>query len=186
MTAEASIVSGLAGRYAVALFDLALQRGEGDAVQADLEQIAEMMAMSADLSRLVHSPQIGPADQGRALAAVLAKAGITGIAANFVGVVTGNRRLFLLPQMIRQYRALLSQHKGEVDAEVTSATELNDSQIAALKAQLAKAVGRDVRLSARVDPEVLGGLVVRVGSRMIDSSLRTKLNNLQHTLKEVA
>jgi F-type H+-transporting ATPase subunit delta len=186
LTAEASIVSGLAGRYAVALFDLAKQQNAVDAVMADLDQIAAMIDESADFARLIRSPLVSRADQAKALAAVLAGAKIGGLAANFAGVVAENRRLFLLPQMIRQFRTLLSQHRGEVDAEVTSATELSESQIVALRAKLSAAVGREVRLTANVDPQVLGGLVVRVGSRRIDSSLRTQLANLQHALKEVA
>ena len=186
MTAEASIVSGLAGRYAVALFDLAKQQNAVDAVMADLDQIAAMIDESTVFARLIRSPLVSRADQAKALAAVLAGAKIGALAANFAGVVAENRRLFLLPQMIRQFRTLLSQHRGEVDAEVTSATELSESQIVALRAKLSAAVGREVRLTANVDPQVLGGLVVRVGSRRIDSSLRTQLANLPHDLKEVA
>jgi len=186
LTAEASIVSGLASRYAVALFDLAKQKNKIDAVMAGLNQIAEMIDKSAGFARLVQSPLVSRTDQKKALAAVLATAKVEGLAASFVGVVAENRRLTLLSQMIRQYGTLLSQHKGEVDAEVTSATALGEPQLAALRDKLASAVGRNVCLTANVDPEVLGGLVVRVGSRMIDSSLRTQLSNLQHALKEVA
>jgi len=186
LTAEASIISGLASRYAVALFDLAKQKNKIDAVMAGLDQIAVMIDESVGFARLIQDPLVSRTDQKKALAAVLATAKVEGLVVSFAGVVAENRRLTLLSQMIRQFRALLSQHKGEVDAEVTSAMALSEFQLAALRDKLGSAVGRNVRLTASVDPEVLGGLVVRVGSRMIDSSLRTQLNNLQHTLKEIA
>jgi F-type H+-transporting ATPase subunit delta len=119
------------------------------------------------------------------MAAILAKSGIKGLVANFVGTVAENGRLSHLQTMIRQYRLLVSRFKGEIAAEVTSAQKLEDTQISSIEKSLAKAVGREVQLSTKVDPGVLGGLVVRVGSRMIDSSLRTQLNSLQLSLKEV-
>ena len=186
MTAETSIVSGLAGRYATALFDLARDGKQIDGVLTALEQLGAMIAGSADLARMIRSPVLARDEQEKAIAAVLAKAKITGIAANFVGVAARNRRLFLLPAVIAQFRALVSAHKGEVAAEVTSAKALTAAQQEALRAKLAKVVGRDVRLAAKVDPAILGGLVVRVGSRMVDSSLKTKLNNLRNAMKEVA
>ena len=186
MTAEVSIVSGLAGRYCVALFELAKQQRLEEEVMADLDQMGALIDESANFARLIRSPLVGRAEQGKALAKVLEIAGVVGLAANFAGVLAENRRLSLLPQMIRQYRVLLSRHKGEVDAEVTSAAPLSDAQASALKVKLAAVVGSEVRLTTKVDPAVLGGLVVRIGSRMIDSSLRTKLENLKHALKEVA
>jgi F-type H+-transporting ATPase subunit delta len=119
------------------------------------------------------------------MAAVLDKAGIKGLTANFVGLVAQNRRLFVLPDMIRAYNALLARHRGEVGAEVTSAQPLGDAQIKALKAVFKSSIGRDVNLTARVDESLLGGLVVKVGSRMVDTSLKTKLDNLQIAMKEV-
>ena len=185
--AGGGVVSGLAGRYATALFQLAREeRGSVDAVAADLDRVAEMIDGSADLARVVQSPLRSREEHRRVLDAVLAKAGIEGIVANFVGVAAGQRRLFLLPQMIRQYRALAAQARGEVEVEVTSARPLGERQADALRDRLAPSVGRSVCLSMRVDPAVLGGLVVRVGSRMIDSSLRTKLDRLRLALKEVA
>ena len=186
MTAESTIVSGLAGRYATALFDLAREQKQTDAVMASLDQLAALIAQSPDLARLIKSPVIDRQQQAKAMAAVLDRAGIKGIAANFVGLVARNRRLFLLPEMIRQIRILLSQHKGEVPAEVTSAMPLSAEQVEQVRARLAKVVGREVRLGTKVDAKILGGLVVRVGSRMVDSSLRTKLFNLQNAMKENA
>jgi len=186
LTAETTIVSGLAGRYATALFDLALEQKQADAVMASLEQLASLIEQSPDLTRLIKSPIINRDEQGKAMAALLERVGLKGVAGNFVLLVTKNRRLFLLPEMIRQFRVLLSQHKGEVPAEVTSALPLSAAQVDQVRARLAKVVGREVRLGTRVDPKILGGLVVRVGSRMVDSSLRTKLFNLQNAMKENA
>ena len=186
MAGESGMVSGLAGRYAVALFDLAEQKKHVDKVLADLDAVARMAETSADLSRLIRSPVVGRAEQGKAMAAVLKKAGIGGLTLQFIGVAAANRRLFLLPEMIRQFRTLVSRHRGKVAAEVTTARDLSDGQVGDLRTRLRKAVGRDVQLVTRVDPRVLGGMIVRIGSRMIDSSLRTKLDRLAHTLKEVA
>lgn len=186
MTAETSIVSGLAGRYATALFELARDQKQIDAVLGGLEQLDAMISGSPDFARMIRSPVLARHEQEKAVAAVLAKAAITGLTANFVGITARNRRLFLLPAMIAQFRVLVSAHKGEVAAEVTAAKPLSAAQLTALRASLAKVVGRDVRLTAKVDPAILGGLVVRVGSRMVDSSLKTKLNNLRSAMKEVA
>jgi len=186
LTADSSLVSGLAGRYAAALFDLAQGEKQTDAVASALDRVAALVHQSPDLARLIRSPVIDRDEQGKAIAAVLARAGIKGLAAKFVGLVTQNRRLFLLPQMIRAFRVLVSHHKGEVAAEVTSAKELGAAQVDAVRKALAKVAGREVRLSTRVDPSILGGLIVRLGSRMVDSSLRTKLFNLQNAMKEVA
>jgi len=185
VTAEPTTVSGLGGRYATALFDLAAEQKVVDAVLADLDTVAVMIDDSDDLSRLVRSPVVARVDQASAMAALVAKAGITGLVANFVGTVAKNGRLSNLRSMIGQFKLLVSQFKGEIAAEVTSATKLNADQISSIEKSLAEAVGREVQLSTKVDPDVLGGLVVRVGSRMIDFSLRTQLNNLQLSLKEV-
>jgi F-type H+-transporting ATPase subunit delta len=186
LAAADSIVSGLAGRYATALFDLARERNALDDVAADLDRIAAMIDESEDLARFIRSPLRSRQEQQRAMAAVLSKAGIGEAVRNFVSVAAANRRLAMLPHMIHRYRELLARHRGELEAEVTSARPLTDSQMGALRRRLAGSVGREVRLVSRVDPGVLGGLVVRVGSRMIDSSLRTKLNRLRSALKEVA
>lgn len=179
-------MSGLAGRYATALFDLAKGEKQIDQTLAQLDQISALIDSSPDLARLIRSPVIAREEQGRAVAAVLAKAGIGGLAAKFAGLTTRNRRLFLLPSMIAAFRVLVSHHKGEVAGEVTSAKALSPAQVDAVRKSLAKVAGREVRLSTKVDPAILGGLVVRLGSTMVDSSLRTKLSNLQNAMKEVA
>jgi F-type H+-transporting ATPase subunit delta len=144
-----------------------------------------MLDESADLARLVRSPVIAREDQAKAMAAVLEKAGIGETVRKFVGVVAENRRLFALRDMIRMYGQLLAQHRGEVVAEVTSAKSLNDAQLNALKASLAEGLGRDITVNAHVDDSLIGGLVVQVGSRMVDTSLRTKLQNLKYAMKGV-
>jgi F-type H+-transporting ATPase subunit delta len=179
-------VSGLAGRYATALFELADEARALDPVSGDLAQLASMIADSADLARLVKSPVIGRDDQGRAMEAVMQAAGISELTRRFVGVVARNRRLFALPDMIRAFRALLAERRGEVTAEVVSATPLTSDQQEAVRQQIAATMGAKVALTTRVDPEILGGLVVRVGSRMIDSSIRTKLQRLQVAMKGAA
>ncbi len=185
MAAQGSTVEGVSGRYATALFELALEANSLDDVSTDLDAFQGMLDVSADLMRLVRSPVFSADDQNRAVNAVIEKAGITGLAANFVGLVAQNRRLFVISDMIRDYRKLLSAHRGELTAEVASAETLSDDQVAALKEALKEKMGRDVQLDASVDPALLGGLVVKVGSRMIDTSLRTKLNNLKIAMKEV-
>jgi len=179
-------VSGLAGRYATALFELADEARALDAVSADLASLATMIAESADLARLVRSPVMGRDDQGRGMEAVMQAAGISELTRRFIGVVARNRRLFALPDMIRDFKTLLANRRGEVTAEVVSATPLSEAQAEAVRQQIAASMGVKVALNTRVDPEILGGLVVRVGSRMIDSSIRTKLQRLQVAMKGAA
>lgn len=174
----------MAGRYANALFELALEEKKLDAVNADLDRFDALIGGSPDLERLVRSPVFSADEQGKALAAILNKAGIGGITANFLNVIAGNRRLFAVRDMIKNFRKLLAQHKGEVTAEVTAAEKLSDTQLGALKAALKSVTGKDVDLNVRVDPAVIGGLVVKLGSRMVDSSLRTKLNAIKYAMKE--
>lgn len=183
MTAEANTVSGMPGRYATALFDLAQEEKSLDQVAGDLESFAAMLAQSSDLKRLVRSPVFSAADQIRALDALFAKAGITGLAANFIRLAARNRRLFAVADMIGAFRALMAAMRGEVAAEVTSAEKLSAAQLTRLKAELKAAIGRDALVSQKVDPAILGGLIVKVGSRMIDSSLATKLNSLKIAMK---
>ena len=185
MAAQDSTVEGVSGRYATALFELALEAKSLDDVGAALDAFQDMLEMSTDLTRLVRSPVFSADDQNRAINAVIEKAGITGLAANFIGLVARNRRLFAVSDMIRDYRKLLAVHRGEITAQVASAEKLSEAQVAALKEALKEKVGRDVQLDASVDPALLGGLIVKVGSRMIDTSLRTKLNNLKIAMKEV-
>jgi F-type H+-transporting ATPase subunit delta len=179
------IISGMAGRYASALFELALNSNAVDAVKADLDKFDALVADSADLGRLVRSPVFGADEQAKAIAAVLAKAGISGVAANFLQVVASNRRLFAVRDMIRAYGALVARHKGEVSAQVTVAEGLSDAHRAAIKDALKSVTGKDVDLNVKVDPAIIGGLIVKLGSRMVDSSLRTKLNAIKHAMKEV-
>ncbi len=179
-------VSGMAGRYATALFELADEQSVLDAVAADLANIQKMLNESADFLRLVRSPVFSAAEQTRAVDAVLDKAGISTLVRNFAGLVIKNRRLFALFGMISAYGAILAAKRGEITADVTSAHPLADAQVANLKAALKSATGRDVMIDTRVDAALLGGLIVKVGSRMIDSSLRTKLNSLKIAMKEAS
>ena len=184
MAAEDPSVSGVSGRYATALFELARDEKSIDAVKADLDRFDAMLADSADLQRLVRSPVFSADAQAKALAAVLEKAAITGIAANFLRVLTVNRRLFAVRQVIRAFRALVAKFKGEATADVTVAENLSDKNLDALKTALKSVTGKDVALNVNVDPSIIGGLVVKLGSRMVDSSLRTKLNSIKHAMKE--
>jgi len=174
----------MAGRYATALFDLARDGNAIDAVKADLDRFDALVAESADLARLVRSPVFSADEQLRALSAVLDRAGIGGLAARFLKLVTSNRRLFAARDMIRAYRELVARHRGEATAEVTVAEQLKDDHVAALRAALKAVSGKDVDLHIKVDPAIVGGLVVKLGSRMVDSSLRTKLNSIRHAMKE--
>ena len=185
MAAEADTVSGVAGRYATALFELALEAKAFDQVAADLNLFAEALNSSGELLRLVKSPVYSAEEQTKALGAVLDKIGIGGLARNFLLLVAKNRRLFAVPDMIRAFRSLLARHRGETSATVTAAAKLTEAQVTALKQALTAALGKNVLLEERVDPALLGGLVVKVGSRMIDSSLRTRLNSLRVAMKEV-
>lgn len=177
--------SGVADRYASSLFELALQSNSIDAVRADLDRFQAMIEESDDLKRLIASPVFSSEEQTRSIAALCDKAGIGGLVANFTKVVAGNRRLFALPGMIRAYRDFVAQHKGEVTAEVVSAHALSSAQEDELKSTLKGVTGKDVTLDVSVDPSILGGLIVKVGSRQIDTSLRTKLSTLKLALKEV-
>jgi F-type H+-transporting ATPase subunit delta len=174
----------MAGRYATALFDLARDANAIDTVKADLDRFDALVAQSADLARLVRSPVFSTEVQLQALAAVLDRAGIGGLAANFLKLAATNRRLFAVRDMIRAFGELVAQHKGEATAEVTVAEALKDQHVDALRAALKAVTGKDVDLDVKVDPGILGGLVVKLGSRMVDSSLRTKLNAIRHAMKE--
>ncbi len=174
----------MAGRYATALFDLARETNAIDAVKADLERFDALVADSADLLRLVRSPAFSAGEQLQALAAVLERAGIGGLAAKFLKLVTTNRRLFAVRDMIRGFRELVARHKGEATALVTVAEPLKDEHVAALRSALKAVSGKDVDLDIKVDPAIIGGLVVKLGSRMVDTSLRTKLNAIKHAMKE--
>jgi F-type H+-transporting ATPase subunit delta len=183
---RSSSVSGVAERYASALFDLAREQHALDFVEADLKSFRQMLDESADLRRLVLSPVFSAEDQERAVATIAERAGILGLVGNFLRLVARNRRLFALPGMITAFLALLAEHRGETTAQVVTARPLDPGQMQALRAALREKLGRDVILDQRVDPGILGGLIVKVGSRMIDTSLRTKLNTLKTRLKEAS
>jgi F-type H+-transporting ATPase subunit delta len=184
LAAETPVLSGMAGRYATALFELALETNAIEPVKTELDRFDALVADSADLTRLVRSPVFSTEEQLQALSAVLDRMGIRGIAANFLKLAASNRRLFAVRDMIKAFRALVARHKGEATAEVTVAEPLKDQHVEALRAALKSVSGKDVDLDVKVDPAVLGGLVVKLGSRMVDSSLRTKLNAIKHAMKE--
>lgn len=183
MATDNPVTAGVAGRYASALFDLAREQNELDAVDRDLGKFQGLLDQSEDLRRLVKSPAFAAEEQQRALRAVMDWAAIGATAGNFLSVVARNRRLFAAEDMIKAFRSLLAKHRGETVAEVKSAVALSNAQLAALKDKLKSSHGKDVRLDAKVDPTLLGGLVIKIGSRMFDSSLKTKLSNLKVVLK---
>ena len=185
MASDKSSVSGVAGRYALALFELAKDAGELDLVASDLAGLQAMLDESDDFARLVYSPEFSADEQLSALNAVLERSGLSSLSVNFLRLVTTNRRLMVVSDMIKAYGVLLASHRGEVVAEVASATALDEAQNQSLRDALKAVIGQDVQINTKVDPSLLGGLVVKVGSRMIDSSIKTKLNNLKVAMKEV-
>ncbi len=184
MAETGAVVSGVAERYAASLFELARDEKALDEVAADLNGFAALLDQSEDLARLVRSPVLSADDQTRALGAVLDRAGIGVLTGNFLKLVARNRRLFALPDMIRGFRQMLARERGEIAATVTSAEPLSEGQMQALRDALKDAMGKDVALIRKVDAALIGGLVVQVGSRMIDTSLRTKLNAMKFAMKE--
>ena len=183
---EGSIVSGMAGRYATALFELTREERAIDAVKADLDRFDALLAESPDLTRLVRSPVFSAEQQAKALTAVLEANAIGGLAAKFLNVLATNRRLFAVGVIIRDFRKLVAHHKGEVIADVTLAERASDAQLTAIKDALHAVTSRDVQVEVKVEPAIIGGLIVKLGSRMVDSSLRTKLRSLKHAMKEVS
>ena len=182
---QGTLVSGVAQRYATALFELAEESGAIDTVAAALDSFNGLLAESEDLTRLIESPAFTAEEQVAAIKAVLAKAGITGLAANFIGLVASKRRLFALPGMIAGFRARVAEAKGIVSAQVTLAEEPSAAQLKDIAATLKDVAGKDVAVSVKVDPAIIGGLVVKMGSRMVDASLKTKLNSIRLAMKEV-
>jgi F-type H+-transporting ATPase subunit delta len=174
----------MAGRYATALFELAREQNAIDTVKVNLDRFDALVAEIADLARLLRSPVLSADEQGRALSGVLDKVGIDGLAANFLKLVATNRRLFAALDMVKAYRALVAKHKGEVTAEVTVAEKPSEAHLAAIKDALRAVTKKDVQVDVKVDPAIIGGLVVKLGSRMVDSSLRTKLNAIKLAMKE--
>jgi F-type H+-transporting ATPase subunit delta len=177
------IQASLSGRYATALFELARESKSIEAVEASLAKLRQALDESSTFRLLVASPVVRRGDAAKASAAVAAELNVDPTTANFLGVLAQNRRLNQLSAIIRAFRALAAQHRGETTAEVTSAHPLDDDQVAALKQQLRTRLGRDVNVDLSVDPSLLGGLVVKIGSQMIDSSIKTRLNSLAHAMK---
>ncbi len=185
MAQSNSPISGVAERYAGSLFELAAQANTVAEVEKNLGRFEELLQGSDDLDRLIKSPVFSAEDQLKAISAILDKAKIGGLVGNFLRVVAKNRRLFAVPGMIRAYRRIAAEARGEISAEVTSAHALTPAQQTELKAALKGVAGKDVSIAVTVDPSLLGGLVVKMGSRQIDTSLKTKLNSLKLALKEV-
>ena len=185
MASERKGVSGLADRYAAALFDLADERKALDAVAGELQSLRAMLRESADLRRLIRSPVLSREEQAKAIAALAEKSNLSPLMRNFLGLLAQNRRLFALPEMIERFLAQLAERRGEVTAHVIAAQELTAEQRNAVHEQLRKAVGSKVALDLAIDPSLLGGMVVRLGSRMVDASLKSKLTRLQLAMKGV-
>jgi F-type H+-transporting ATPase subunit delta len=185
VTDRTSSVSGVAERYASALFDLAREQSALDRVEGELATLSSAIDASADLRRLVNSPVFSADEQEKAIGSIAKHLSISGLTANFLRLVARNRRLFALRGMIAALREMAARHRGEVSAEVTSAQPLGDDHFMALKTALTEKLGKDVTLETRVNPAILGGLIVKVGSRMIDTSLRTRLMTVKTRLKEV-
>jgi len=180
---SAGIQASLAGRYASALFELASENGTVTAVESDLEKLGSALSESEDLAEATTNPQLSRSAQGQAVAAVASHLGLADLTTNFLGVLAGNRRLSKLPDMIRAFKTIAAAQRGEVTANVTSAHPLSDTQLSALKDKLTIREGRTVMLDADVDPDLLGGLVVTIGSQRIDASIRTRLNSLAQAMK---
>ena len=183
METSSGIQASLAGRYATALFELARDAKAIDTVEASLAKLRQALAESDDFKRLTTSPLVSRRDATNAVEATATSLKLDATTAKFLGVLAENRRLGQLGAVIRAFRQLAAAHRGETNAEVTSAYPLSDDQVAALKAQLRQRIGRDVAVECAVDPSLLGGLVVRIGSQMIDSSIKTRLNSLAHAMK---
>lgn len=183
MASEATSVAGLAERYAAALFELADERKALDTTSSDLTGLRRMINESADFRRMIRSPVLQRDEQARAIGAIAERAGLNPLTRNFVGLLARNRRLFALPTIIQAFLQILAERRGEVTAQVTAAQELSEAQRRAVDDRLRKAVGGKVAVDFRIDPSLLGGLVVKVGSRMVDASLKSKLARLALAMK---
>ena len=185
MSETASISSGIAARYASAIFDLAVEGKSLKSLEKDVDALAGVLDDSTDFRDLITSPVYSRAAQGEAITAIAKKMGLSGETTNLMGLMASKRRLFVLPQMVRRLRDLIAEEKGEVTADVTAAKSLTKAQQDKLAKTLKASVGKDVKLNVAVDESLIGGLVVKVGSKMIDTSIRSKLANLQNAMKEV-
>jgi F-type H+-transporting ATPase subunit delta len=183
VASEGTGVSGLAERYAAALFDLADERRVLDGVAGDLRELRAMLHDSVDLMRLLRSPVLSREEQGKAVAALAERAGLSMLTREFLAVVARNRRLFAVPEMIEAYLKKLADRRGEVTAEITVAQPLDQAREAALTEQLRRSVGARVAVEVRVDPRLLGGMIVKIGSRMVDASLASRLNRLRLAMR---
>jgi F-type H+-transporting ATPase subunit delta len=180
------VLTQIARPYATALFELAAADGSVKSVEDGLSGISDMVAQSSDFARLLRSPVINADDKARAVEVILGRAGAAPMVANLVRVVARNGRLFALPAIIEAFRVQAAASRGETTADVTSASPLTPAQLSALADALKARIGKQVALNASVDPSLIGGLVVKVGSRMIDSSLKTKLTAMKIAMKEVS
>ena len=185
MSEPASISSGIAARYAQAVFELAQEQGHLDKLENDIQILKEVLSQSVDLMSLINSPVYSREAQSKAVLAVAAKMKLTKTMSNTLGLMASKRRLFVVPALLDRLSGLIAEHKGEVSAEVTSAKALTKAQSEKLSKAISARVGKDVKINATVDEGIIGGLVVKVGSRMIDTSIRSKLNSLQNVMKEV-
>lgn len=185
MAAESTGISGLAERYAAALFELADERHALDEAAGDLRELRAMLRASPDLGRLVRSPVLSRAEQGKAVEAVAEQAGLSQLTRDFLAIVARNRRLFAIPAMIDAYLDKLAERRGEITAEITAAQALTEAQQTALSDQLHRVGGGRVAIDVRVDPSLLGGMVVKIGSRMVDGSLKGQLQRLQLSMKGI-
>ena len=183
MATEEAQISGIAGRYATAVFELAVEEKQVEALERDFASLKAMIGESPELARLVKAPVFSREEQAQGMNAILHRMEAAALTRRFVLLLASKRRLFALTDAIRAFEALVAKMRGEVTAQVTSARALSDAEVTELKAILKSKLGRDARLDAKVDPSLLGGLVVKVGSRMIDSTLRTKLNGLRAAMR---
>jgi F-type H+-transporting ATPase subunit delta len=181
----ASISQGIAGRYAQALFELAKEAKDLKALEADADALGAALAASPDLVAMIASPVVPRAEQVAAMSAVAAKMGLSALTANTLALMGGNRRLFVLPHLVADLKARIATEKGEVTAEVTSASKLSAAQSKKLAETLKAKVGKTVKLNTTVDESLIGGLIVKLGSTMIDTSVKSKLAALQNAMKEV-
>ena len=185
MAASSTFTAGAARRYARALFDLCLESDALDAVDGDLRALSAALDESADLRDLIRSPIYTRAEQRDAIAAVAAAMNLSDLTRNVVGLMASKRRLFALPHLIAMFRTMLADHRGEMTADVTAARPLSDTQAATLADRINASTGRTVKLNVTVDEAIIGGLVVKVGSKMIDTSIRSRLTSLHTSMKEV-
>jgi F-type H+-transporting ATPase subunit delta len=183
-TTHSPVVSGAALRYAEALFDLAMDEKAADRVEGDLKALGAAISASPEFRSFLSSPVYDSDDKARAISAIASKAGVSPLTSNFLGVVAKNGRLAVLEGILAAFARRLAEHRGELSAEATSAAALSDEQTKRLRGEIERVVGKKVNLSVKIDKDLLGGMIVKVGSKMIDSSLKSKLNRLKSVMKE--